>query len=95
MNDYYHHGLNVFFLVPRHAHLILLVYSAQYFNGNATEILLLNIKSASMKILCRLFEANGVENLDCTMNGEFIYTTRGSPTKRVLPKMHIYRFTDE
>ena len=82
-------------LVPKQTHLIVAVYTIQYASSTTTEIFLLNIKLPSVKILSRLFEPNGVENLDCTRNGEFVYISRGCRNKRQLPKMHVYRFTNE
>lgn len=83
------------FLVPKQRHLIIVISTAQYSTGSSTEILLVHIQSAVPRILWRLIEPNGVQDLDCTMNGEFIYITRGSTSRRLLPKMHVYRFTDE
>ena len=82
-------------LVPNYPHLILIIYTSLLSHGSTNEIIIADISSQPVRVVCRLFEPNGVLSLDLTLHGEFIYTTRSTAHKRLAPKMHIYRFIDD
>jgi hypothetical protein len=82
-------------LVPKQAHLVILVYTPQLTTSSANEIIILDITHEPAKILGRLLEPNGVLNIDLTFHGEFVYTSRRSASKRIPSNMHIYQFIDD
>jgi len=77
-------------LVPKQSHLIIIVYAPQYPTTNLHEIILVNINLEPPKILYRLTEINGIQNLDFTLNNELVYTVISPTNKRIPAKMHIY-----
>jgi hypothetical protein len=78
-------------LVPKHSNLIILVYAPQSTSTNLHEIILVDIAVHPIKILHRLIEQYGIQNLDLTLNGELIYGVTPPANKRIVPKLHIYR----
>ena len=82
-------------LVPNYPHLILIICTSLLSNSSTNEIIIVDIGSQPLRVVCRLFEPNGVLGLDLTRNGEFVYATRATIHKRLVPKMHVYRFIDD
>jgi hypothetical protein len=77
-------------LVPKQPHLIIILYGPETSKTNLHEIVIVNINLQPPKILYRLSEINGIQNLDVTLNNELVYTVTTPSNKRIPPKMHIY-----
>ena len=80
-------------LVPQQPHLIVLVYTPQANTSNLREIVVVDIDAQPPEVLYRFAEANGIENIDLTMNGEMVYSVTAPANKRIPPKMQIYSLT--
>ena len=81
-------------LVPKHSHLLVIVYAPQSPMISLQEIVIVDISSQSGRILYRLSEPNGIQNIDITLNSELVYTVTTPSNKRIPPKMHIYSLID-
>ncbi|CAF0987281.1 unnamed protein product [Rotaria sordida] len=77
-------------LVPKQSNLIVILYAPQSTITNLHEIVIVDIELRPARILYRLQEVNGIENIDVTLNGELVYSVTPPVNKRIIPKMHIY-----
>lgn len=80
-------------LVPKQSNLVVLVYTPQANISNLREVVVIDIEVQPAEVLYRFAEANGIENIDLTMNGEIVYSVTAPANKRIPPKMHIYSLT--
>jgi hypothetical protein len=77
-------------LVPKQSHLIVVVYAPQSPTSSLHEIVILDIESHPARVVYRLAESNGIQNIDLTLNGEIVYSVTPPANKRTTPKMHIF-----
>ncbi|CAF3762641.1 unnamed protein product [Rotaria sordida] len=77
-------------LVPKQPNLIVIVYVPQSPITSIHEIVIVDISLQPAQILYCLSEANGIQSIDVTSNGELVYTVTTPTNKRTPPKMHIY-----
>ncbi len=78
-------------LVPKLPNLIVLVYAPKSNSTNLHEIVVVDIAVRPARILYRLTEQYGIQNIDLTSNGELIYSVTPPAHKRISPKLNIYR----
>jgi hypothetical protein len=81
-------------LVPKYSNLIVLLYAPQSTSTNLNEIVIVDIELQPARILYRLSEPNGIDNIDLTLHGEIVYSVTPPANKRITPKMHIYSLTN-
>ncbi|CAF1306379.1 unnamed protein product [Adineta ricciae] len=77
-------------LVPKHEHLIAIVYASKVSINELREVVIIDISLNPPEILYRLPEINGIRGIDITSNGELVYTVPTQKNKRIATKMHIY-----
>jgi hypothetical protein len=77
-------------LVPKHSNLLVVFYTPQSSSSNHHEIVIVDIELKPAQVIFRLKEANGIRNLDLTLNGELVYNVTPPANKRIPKKMHIY-----